>query len=198
MIVLLIILETFLDSSYNKPIFALYRKEKKLLGLFQPFNCTYQSYPMIEGMRFTSYHNFEECRLYNNGIAECFYPFFGELSTDINYPNGYIPWISIYEKIETMINNYLDGFCNLLDCERLFVGISLIGCKGAVTEINYGSHRNGIVDRNNLICNSIVFNNIHDDVSNHQDIKLLKLDFLLSLGIRYHQEIKDLLTDIYG
>ena len=192
-----IIPETFMDSSYNMPVYVLYRSKKCFLGLFQSFNCTFQSFPMIEGVRFTSYRSNEECRLYNNGIAECFYPLFAEMEPNNTYPNGYIPRTDIILMVEDTIKKYIEFFCDLLDSTRVFVGISIIGCTGALTETSYGSYGNSTVDRNHLFCNPIVFNNIHDDKMTNRDLKLLKLDFLLSLGVRTNSEINDLIHELY-
>lgn len=190
-----IIPDTFMDSNYNKQMFLINRSQNCFSSLFQNFNCTFNIIPMIEGLRFTSYNNNNECRLFNNGVAECFYPFWSELNHDIKPPFGYLPWEMLWERIEYTIRDYSSKLSSVLETQRLFICISIIGFKGAETEKNFLELSRSCVDRDYLVCNPIVINDFRNEYSLRNDIDNLKLDFLLSLGIKYDNELKKLLDN---
>ena len=191
-----IIPETFLDSNYNKQMYLIHRSQKTFSGLFSAFSCTDSLFPMIEGIRFTSYNDCEESRLFNNGIAECYYPFWHELDDTLFPPYRYIPWKKHWDKIELMIREYIYCLSSVIDTQRLFICISLIGFKGARTENNFYAPGISRVDRDYLTCNPIVINDIRNEDSTKHDIENLKIDYLLSLGIKYDNELKQLLENI--
>lgn len=66
--------ETFLDYNYNKPMFVLERKGTHISPIFNFFECDTRSAPTPEGLRFSGRGIKAECKLYNNGVAEFFYP----------------------------------------------------------------------------------------------------------------------------
>lgn len=189
-----IIPETFLDSNYNKQMYLIHRSQNAFSGLFSAFNCTDSLFPMIEGIRFTSYNACEESRLFNNGIAECYYPFWRELDT-LYPPYRYIPWKKHWVKTERMLHDYIYSLSSVLDTQRLFICISLIGFKGAITEDYFCAFSTSHVDRDYLTCNPIVINDIRNEDSTKHDIENLKIDYLLSLGIKYDNELKQLLEN---
>ena len=190
-----IIPETFMDSNYNKQMYIIHRSQNVFSGLFSAFNCTDSLFPMIEGIRFTSYNDCEESRLFNNGIAECYYPFWRELNENLHPPYGYIPWKKLWDKIELAVHDYIYSLSGILDTQRLFVCISLIGFKGARTENNFYAAGISRVDRDYLTCNPIVINDFRNEDSTKHDIENLKIDYLLSLGIKYDNELKQLLDN---
>lgn len=190
-----IIPETFMDSNYNKQMYLIHRSHNIFSGLFSAFNCTDSLFPMIEGIRFTSYNDCEESCLFNNGIAECYYPFWRELNENLHPPYGYIPWKKLWDKIELAVHDYIYSLSSILDTQRLFVCISLIGFKGAQTEENFYFGGISRVDRDYLTCNPIVINDFRNEDSTKHDIENLKIDFLLSLGIKYNNELKQLLDN---
>lgn len=190
-----IIPETFLDSNYNKQMYLIHRFQNTFSGLFSSFNCTDTIFPMIEGIRFTSYNDYEESRLLNNGIAECHYPFWKELDHHRHPPYGYIPWKKFWDKIELMVHDYINSLSSILETQRLFICISIIGFKGAQTEENFYSGGISRVDRDYLTCNPIVINDFRNEDSTKRDVDTLKLEFLLSLGIKYDNELKKLLDN---
>ena len=187
--------ETFMDSNYNKQMYLIHRSQNAFSGLFSAFNCTDSLFPMIEGIRFTSYNDCEESRLFNNGIAECYYPFWHELDDTMFPPYRYIPWKKHWDKIVLMIREYIYCLSSVIDSQRLFICISLIGFKGARTENNFFAPGISRVDRDYLTCNPIVINDIRNEDSTKHDIENLKIDYLLSLGIKYDNELKQLLEN---
>ena len=190
-----IIPETFMDSNYNKQMYLIQRSQNAFSGLFSAFNCTDTLFPMIEGVRFTSYNACEESRLFNNGIAECYYPFWRELNENLHPPYGYIPWKKLWDKTEQVVHDYIHILSSILDDHRLFVCISIIGFKGAQTEENFYFGGISRVDRDYLTCNPIVINEFRDEDSTKHYMENLKIDYLLSLGIKYDNELKQLLDN---
>ena len=71
--------ETFLDYNYSKPMFVLERKGARFSPIFNAFECNTRSAPTPEGLRFLGQGIKAECKLYNNGIAEFFYPLANKL-----------------------------------------------------------------------------------------------------------------------
>ena len=195
-----IIPETFLDSNYDKSVYLINRTDDKFSSLFYAFRCNEEVFPIIEGMRYTGYENKVECRLYNSGIAECFYPFWSDLGDPNRYDNGYIPQVGIWEKIKSTLYNYSKTTNSVFDTKRVFVCISIIGCKGAITENDYGAYSTSVVDRDYLAFTPVVFDNIYDDKSYERDIIDLKIEYMLSLGIRKNSALQELLNkrEIYN
>lgn len=195
-----IIPETFLDSNYDKPVYLINRTDDKFSSLFYAFRCYEEVFPIIEGMRYTGYENKVECRLYNSGIAECFYPFWSDLGDPNRYDNGYIPQVGIWEKIKSTLYNYSKTTNSVFDTKRVFVCISIIGCKGAITENDFGAYSTSVVDRDYLAFTPVVFENIYDDKSFERDIIDLRIEYMLSLGIRKNSALQELLNkrEIYN
>ena len=75
----------------------------------------------------------------------------------------------------------------------MFVCISIIGCKGAITENDFGAYSTSVVDRYYLVFTTVVFDNIYDYKSYERDIIDLRIEYMLSLGIRKHFELQKLI-----
>lgn len=185
-----IIPETFMDSNYNNPVYVFYRSKKLGTELFSAFRCNAQVFPTIEGIRFTSYNRNNESLLYNNGIAECFYSLSDDFYQSHNYPKGFFRNQEYWEIIENTIRKYCKSFYSVLYTHRLFVCISIIGCKDIVTEDEASFSMKSVIDRNYLSCTPNVINDFHSAESLNEDLKTAKLEYLLSLGIKYADEVK--------
>ena len=77
----------------------------------------------------------------------------------------------------------------------LLITPQTITFKGAQTEENFYSGSISRVDRDYLTCNPIVINDFRNEDSTKRDVDTLKLEFLLSLGIKYDNELKKLLDN---
>ena len=130
-----IIPETFLDSSYNQPMFALEQKGHCFSGIFNSFWCNTYSFPMVEGIRYKAARFNAECRLYNSGIAEVFFPLLTYLGCDYSaYESGFFDQQAIWENICSTISEYIKRLTAVLETRKLYVCITIIGCKGVATE----------------------------------------------------------------
>ena len=83
----------------------------------------------------------------------------------------------------------------------MFYCISVVGCKGLLTQASENGDyidSPGVIDRNRLICNPVVLNNIHDDNEYDEIIKLLQIEYMQSLGIQDDANLYHLIKDVYG
>ena len=192
--------DTFLDSSYNQPLLALERRNGSFSRIFQTVSCTSLSQPIIEGLRYRHFRNIDntECRLYNNGIAECFLPLYPYYLQPERQGNSFFNEESVWGHIDDIIKEYASVMAPLLRIHRVYTCITICGCKKAVTAFNMYNAPVGVIDRDRLTCNPIVFEDISNNESIDLDKKRLRLDYLLSLGIRVPDKINDLITEVYG
>ena len=187
-----IIPETFTDSSYNRNVFQLERSGKvKFAPMFSSMGCSGRSIPNVDGLRYSHYRSAAECFATNNGIIECFLP----LDDDYTGPLGrndreYLAYGSLWERIENVVEYYCNIFLPDLNASRVFVCMTIAGGKGLVTETKNLSHfgDDSSIDRNELLCSPIVFFR-NEDYS--ESMGTLKVEYLLSIGVRQAKELDD-------
>lgn len=197
-----IIPETFMDSSYDERIFILEKSKKyKFSGIFSYFNCSSQSIPCVDGIRFVGdsrLNYLAEGSIYNNKVVECFFPLRHALNIGHNeYPNGYIAWKYIWDKILNTTQAYCEEFKELVKNQRVFVCISIIGCKGVTStnkEEGFWNCYTSTIDRNLIMCNPVILENVDT-----QDImeKQLYIEYMLSLGKKYDEQLDNYIKDVY-
>ena len=192
-----IIPEKFLDSNFNQPLFVLDRKGTVFDFIFRDFGCPNGSVPMVEGLRFSGYNGIAEGRLLNNGIAEFFYSVSSYLKDNAGrFPHGFFPWDEFWGMIEKAIRNYLKMLSKLFPSETLYIGVSVIGCKKVATD-RYGySDHSGMIDREKLVMNTFPLEVTEEAEKLDYSLKSLKLDYLLSLGVKDEPEISRLLREL--
>ena len=196
-----IIPDTFLDTDYNHNMYAIEKSRKiSFSSIFKEFNCNTASTTCIDGLRFQQYSTKITpaiCYLNNNGIVECFLSLYDVPSFD----NNFIPWDYLWGKIETTITEYIQKFKEQKLAERVFVGLSIIGCKGMVSEAaSYSTAMpyRGTIDRNLIMCEPIVI----EDIANTDGVDLAKkkvyIDFVLSIGVKNNDQLQAYIKEIYG
>lgn len=197
-----IIPDTFTDSSYNKKVFVLESREQLRFGdMFTSVDCNSTSIPNVDGLRFKSYRDEEECRINNDCSIEvfqslCEYLNIGYIDAK-KYPKGYLASSAVWDRIEPVVFNYIAKMKGILVTKRVFVCLSIVGCKGAITDNNAMHFYNGKIDRDIMFCEPIAFENIADDSSVERLMKQVHLEFLLALGVRYSDAVKRLLNEVY-
>ncbi len=192
-----IIPDTFLDSSYNNNLFILQRKNQIYISdLFSGVNCTDGPIPTVDGVRFTSYNFNEESHLYNNGIAEAFVPLHNLIRTPKEFPKGYLASTNVWEKIEFVIAMYRRRMRYIFATKRLFVCVTIVGCKGIISEDSGFFDYRGLIDRNLIICDPVIIEDYYNDEVSDMEIKKLHLNYLLALGIQYQKSVRDLIAEI--
>ena len=196
--ILHIIPDRFLDNSNNKPVFILERKGNSFVSVFQSFGTTNGSVPIVEGLKYNDDYGESEGRLYNNGIAEFYCSLTSRIRGDDNNPNVYFPLEDIWRMIEDAITGYVDKIYGHFNAEKLYVGFSVIGCKNALTDLNSFYHNGGMIDRDRLVMNTLVFEEIDGSYKLDFFMKQMKLDYMLSLGAKFAEDTKKLAAEIYG
>ena len=198
-----IIPETFLDSNYNQNMFVLQKtKGIHFSSIFSEFVRNTFSMPCVDGLRYIPYQTDAiqaECYVMNNGIVECFFPL-DSITLRIGegrYPNGFIPWEYIWNKIGNAYSEYTEKFKTFYTNEKIFVCISIIGCKG-VTSDNNGFYGIGKIDRNLVLCSPVFTNNINDDEENELLSQKLYIEYLLSIGVRHDEKLNKLIQEVYN
>lgn len=202
-ILLHIIPETFLDSSYNQNMFILERTKKMQFStMFSGIGCGNNSIPCVDGLRYIPYDNknHSECYIKNNGVAECFFHL-NDTTLRIgnsNYPNGFIPWVSIWRKIEFVFSGYTDEFKAIYPNEKIFMCISIIGCKGVVSESEEFYWTRQEIDRNLILCSPVPINNLSENEETELILKKLYVEFLLSISVKNSEKLKELIQEVYN
>ena len=190
--------ETFMDSNYHKEVYVLERKGKNFSFIFQSFNCDLRSFPMVEGLKSIGFQEKSEGRLYNNGIAEIFFPLLKYLNfDDRHFRKGALPWKFIWEKIESAVKIYINKINNCIYAKKIYACITIIGCKDVITEFSQGADSISSIDRTVLMCQPVVFEDITNEGSVECNLKRFQLDFMFSLGIKIDKEINQLIKEVY-
>jgi hypothetical protein len=167
--------------------------------MFASMGCANRSIPNVDGLRFPGYQS-EECRLNNNSIVEAFQPLhkaidFGTKSE--KYPFGYLASAYVWERIEPVVFQYVETMKNWIDTKRVFIGISIVGCKDVATEDDIYKDFRGKIDRDIVICFPVVIENVEDEESINNAIKRLQIEYILALGIKSSELLNKLIQEVY-
>ena len=189
--------ETFIDSSYNINPFALsIIKHIKFSDIFNHFNCGHTSLPSVDGLRFiaspeSDYRNYEGLITYN-GIVECLCPLNqGDLLRHASSGKDYFEWCPLWNQLGGLLESYKNIFSN----RKIFVCLSLINCQNVfVNDNNYDVR----LDRNLIITNPVVYNDIISDDEYEFMKKKLYVEFLLALGIHREPSLKESIKLLYS
>ena len=199
-----IIPETFLDSSYNHNMLILEKMhEVSFSQLFEAFNCSARSVPCVDGLKSRGSANFysnHKCFINNNGIVECFMPLRYYIDVlDYNSNKTIIHKRDVWDAIEKVYKAYFNTFQSIYKDARIFVGISIIGCKGIIGEfIDSGFGYIGQIDRNTVLCSPVVCDNMNNDAEIDMLTKKLYIEYLISIGSKHNDELNKLIDDVYN
>lgn len=200
-----IIPETFMDSSYDERIFILEKSKKyNFSRIFSHFNCSSQSIPCVDGIRFVGESRLgfsTEGFIYNNKIVECFFPLRPALNIGHDeYPNGYIAWKYLWNKIYGTVSTYCEEFKLLVKNQRIFVCISIVGCKGVIStgeQEDFWNFYTSTIDRNLIMCNPVILENADTEDSQEIMQKKLYIEYMLSLGKKHEKLLDEYIKDVY-
>lgn len=194
--------ETFLDSSYKQNMFVLERtKDISFRSIFSEFDCATSSIPCVDGLKFVSSSTYKKGNtgyLNNNGIVECFYPLCDVINgVNSKYPNGFIAWEYLWYRIRGTYCKYVNIAKDLFHNQKIYICISVIGCKDVVSEsIDFDFYAKKI-DRDAVLCEPIIAENIETENENALLLNKLYLEFLLSLGVKSDRSIDDTIQELY-
>ena len=188
--------ESFLNE--RKSLFLLERTQKhNLRDVFSEAKIDSFSLPCVDGLRYENTYGDERAILYNNGIAEYMLP----LGMYVAPQNDGTEWYfadDVWGYVDAVSRGYQTVMPDIFGNQRYFACISIIGCKDAATESNgYGRHVTKI-DRNEIICQPIVFQNIENADSFYESLNRLHLEYLRSVGIKRDNTVKELINAIEG
>jgi hypothetical protein len=71
---------------------------------------------------------------------------------------------------------------DILSTQRVYVCISIIGCQGVVTAKNSIAGVTASIDRNSLLCEPCVIDNIQSTTELHKSLLRLELDFYMQMA----------------
>ncbi len=194
--------EYFTDANYRKNVFALERKGKVAFSqIFSPISCNSSSIPCVDGIRFVQYpqkYLKGEGYINNNGIVEIYISVDDQIHFDDKYPNGFLPWKMIWERIQEIFEQYRTVFLDVYSGERVFISLSIIGCSGITTESGEAHFLyKGEIDRDIVICDPIEILKLDRDLDSNIAIKKLYISYLLSIGVKHDDELKMLIDEVY-
>lgn len=190
-----IIPESFLDENYRKKAYILYKNNAKINELFKIVLNYDECFPMIEGVHYSN-ENEEEIRLYDNLIAEYFYPL--KCYQSIKSAEPTLAWECHWNQIGLFYSSYINALKEYLEKKRIFICISIVGCKGFRTNEEFITDTVARVDREVCIMNPIIVEDFSDEKQRLLIAKKIRLEYLLSLGIRRTKEMNSLIKEVYG
>ena len=199
-----VIPETFADLNYRKNMYALARTKKiQFHSIFSGLGMDSSMIPCVDGIRFVPYSPDRlnaECYVKNNGIVEAGISLDGHLNHDLKkYPNGFLPWMWLWNHIESIIYNYGQVYKAFNIVERTYVCLSIIGCRNVQTEEqNYSLDNTGRIDRNEVICDPVEIVNLNDDMENEKALKKLYISYALAIGVKNDKSLNKLIDEVYG
>ena len=176
-----IIPESFLND--RKDLFVIEKRNHKHFGdVFSETGVSKISIPCVDGLRYVSEFGDERAVLYNNGIAEFLLP----LNTYVVIKEGELFFFSddIWEYIDHVSKGYQAKIPDVFGKQRYFGCVCIVGCKDVISEDNGYSKPKTIIDRNEIVCQPIVFAEIENMESFNHALEKLKLEYLLSIGVR--------------
>lgn len=195
-----IIPDTFVDSSCNKLVYVLNRQKSKALSrIFEPAGCTYALCPIVDGffIRDTRNYYVREGRLFNNLILECYDSLEKEVEPHSNH-NGtfeYFYYSDVWKLISDLFDSYISEMIHHLSTKRVFVCISIIGCKDVVSRTTEFQMYAATIEKSELLIDSCVLEDITNSKSLEQFKKYLNLNYYLSLGISEGKEFAELIKE---
>jgi hypothetical protein len=101
-------------------------------------------------------------------------------------------------KIESTAKQYINKIKELFQFKRIFICVSIVGCKNVMTKDHMVDIHRSSIDRDLLICEPIVVENINSDSSVERALKEFQLAFLISLSIKNDSRVTELIKELYG
>ncbi len=196
--------ETFIDSSYRKNIYALARaKQITFETIFSGLGVDSSLIPCVDGIRFVPYSPDRlnaDCYVKNNGIVEvCISLDNHTNSMPEKYPDGFLPWQWLWEKIRNILYNYFKIYKAVSTEERVYIGLSIVGCRNVRTETQeYSFDHTGCIDRNEIICDPVEIVKVNDTDETGALLKKLYISYVLAIGVKNDKELNKLIDEVFG
>ena len=201
---LMLIPETFMDYSYRQNMFVLERSGKASFGgIFSTFGCNTPSMPCVDGLRYIPYSDSNyraEGYIRNNGIVEACLSLDDQIDKHGDrYPDGFLAWKWLWEKLYDICYQYTKVFNNINTGERVFICLSIVGCRNVATESKeIWMDYTGKIDRDEVICEPTELLRITDYDAFEIMMKRLYISYLLAIGVKHDEILKKLIDEVYG
>lgn len=201
-----IIPDTFTDSSFSQNVFFLEKdKQISFASIFNEFSSNQRSMPCVDGLHFLHDERaFDKTEGYvnNNGVIECFFPLKNHLHLNDNYhKNGFFARDYIWDRINGALFNYKKIFESIISDCRIYICLSIIGCKGITTQTPEEEgwiYYTGSIDRDRIMCNPIVVEKLSDNDNFWFSLKMLQIEYLQSIGVKYDKKLDALMKEVYN
>ena len=103
----------------------------------------------------------------------------------------YLYSTDVWEKIEYVSQGYQAIMNEFYGNQRYFGCVSIVGCKDITSEGSDLPRFETVIDRNEIMCEPIVFTKIEEKPVFYLDLKWLHLEYLLALGIKRNSLVKE-------
>lgn len=195
--------ETFMDMSYRHNMYVIERKGKaSFSSIFSAFSCNTSSIPCVDGLRYIPYSDSStraEGYVRNNGIVEASMSLDDVVKDVGDYPMGFLPFGWLLEKIDSVFRRYSQVFRSINTGERVYICLSIVGCRDVVTDNRrFQNDYVGVIDRNEVICDPIEIIKVDDDDEVETALKKLEVSFLLAIGVKFNDKLKQLIDEVYA
>ena len=188
-----IIPESFLNE--RKELFLIERqKHISFASVFSGAGIDTRSTPCVDGLRFFNAYGEEKGIIYNSGIVEFFLPLKNYIGTVRERPYFYSN--DVWEKVDYVSQGDQLVLPDFFGNQRYFACISIIGCKDITSEGDDLRRYESVIDRNQIMCEPVVFTQIEEKDTFYLDLKRLHLEYLLALGIKRSSLIGELIEKI--
>ena len=188
-----IIPESFLNN--KKKLFSIEKQRNiNFADVFSGARIDSQSIPCVDGLRFANTYGDEKAILYNNGIVEYLLPLESFISS--GREQLYFNSTGVWGVIEHVSQGYQAVMTELYGGQRYFGCVSIVGCKGIASEGHELRRFETVIDRNQIVCETIVFTKMEEETVFYLDLKRLHLEYLLSLGIKESLQVTSLFNEI--
>ncbi|MBQ6392176.1 MAG: hypothetical protein IJH60_01550 [Eubacterium sp.] len=193
-----------MDNEYELRYLPLERNgTHRFSEIFSTLTCSGASIPCVDGIRYIPYSEYyapAECYIKNNGIVEACLSLDKHLRKESEkYPDGFLSWGWLWNKISDICYNYIKTFTTINTGERVFICLSIVGCRNVVTEDKeFSFDYMGRIDRDEVICDPIEIIKLNDEIEMDHVLKELHIAFLLAIGVKYDDSLKHLIDEVYG
>ena len=190
-----IIPESFLDV--RKKLFLI-EKQKNIsfAAVFSEAGIDTRSIPCVDGLRYANTYGDAKAILYNTGVVEFLLPlklYIAPVRERIFLYSG-----NVWKYIDNVSQGYQAMMPEFFGNQRYFGCVSIIGCNDVTSEGSDLPRFETVIDRNQIVCEPIVFTKIEDKPVFYTDLKRLHLEYLLALGIKRSSLVNDLINEIEG
>lgn len=185
--------QSFLNS--KKQLFILEKnKQKNFDCIFSGTRIDSNSIPCVDGLRFISTYDDRNGIIYNNGIVELLLP----LKSLIYYVHDkeYFPYNEVWKCIESIVRNYKNELIDVFGKQIYYGCTSIYGCKDILSESDDLSLYKSCIDRDIMFCEPVAFMDISNNDEFNKNLNMLKLEYLLSLGIKKKKVIAELVSEL--